>query len=647
MRHSTVLWVLMVGLLALSCNPYPYPGERGSVMHVAIRLLPKSLDPPHIEDAGSGQLGAKVYEGLVKYHPFARPYRLEPAMAAAMPEVSDDQLTYTFRLREGIRFADDACFEDGRGREVVADDFLYAFKRFAHPSTHAQGWWLFDGWIAGLNEWRDAVGELVDAEAEAGRDPGPLHGLDRPVAGFEVVDDHTFRIRLTRPYPQLMWVLAMPYTGVYPHEAVEFYGEQFRTHPVGTGPYRVTEFNPVYRMVFTRNENYRDVRVPDPVNDAQQRWPGWEEDVEAGFLVDAGAQVPLTDGMEVRFILEDQPRWLYFKTGYVDFIFPPKDNVAEALPGGELSPMLKERGVKVTPWPELGTVYTSLNTTDPMFSNVNLRRAVAVAFDHRWTVDHLYAGQAVVATSPVPPGVAGFDPDYHPYHTPDGTPDYERAKEFLVEAGYPGGVDSATGKPLRITFEQSGSSVTNRHFSQRFRDDMRRIGVDVDVVVNTFPQMIAKMRKGQFQVAGLAWGFDYPDSQNVLQLLYGPNKSPGINSANFDNPEFNALYERAAVLEDSPERTELYREMTHIVADEVPWITRAHRIRQALQHPWLRGFKYTEVNYGYWAYAGIDAEARRERLAEWNRPTRWPLFLMLGIVGMLVGATVWGRRRPQ
>lgn len=645
MPRRAALAALVLGC-ALSCQSYPYPGEEGAVLHVAIAYHPKSLDPPAIEDQGSGQTASHVYEGLLQYHPYARPYQLVPALAEAMPEVSEDRLTYTFRIRRGVRFHDDPCFPDGRGREVTADDFLFAFKRFSHPTTHSRGWWLFDGKIEGLNAWREQLTEDIAAARERGETPGPLWGLERDVAGFRVVDDFTFEFRLTEPYPQFLWVLAMPYASVYPREAVDRYGDEFRNHPVGTGPFVLTEFNPVYRAVYRRNPTYRDVRVPDPRGDPAQRWDGWEEDEAAGLLAHAGEPIPLVDGMEIRFIIEDQPRWLYFRAGFVDFLNPPKDNIAQAIPGGELSAEMRERGVRLTSWTELGTVYTCFNLEDETMSNVELRRAIALALDHRWMIDNLYSGQAILATSLIPPGVAGYDGEYHPYHSEDGRAQIERATEMLARAGYPGGVDPATGRRLRIVFQNSGAGVTQRQFAQRIVDDLRRVGIDVETVVNTFPQLVQKMRQKQFQFASLAWGFDYPDSQNILQLLYGPNKSPGIGSANFDHPEFNRLYEQSQPMPDGPERTALYERMAHIVADEVPWVTRVHRIRRNLQQPWLTGFKYTEVNYQFWRYAHVDAEARAVALAEWNRPVYWPVVLFtLALVGG-VGGTVWrGRRR--
>jgi len=639
--------LIAVALLAASaCSPDPYPGETGEVLHVGLRSPPRTFDPPLLGDQSSGKIAAPVFEGLLAYHPYARPYQVQPALAAAMPTVSEDGLTHTYTLRSGVTFHDNACFPGGEGRKVVASDVVYAFKRFAHPSVQTRNLWMIREKFAGLTAYRDGIQERIDAVRARGEVAAPLEGLDEvPLSGVTALDDRTVQIRLTEPYPQLSWVLARPTTGIYPRECVEFYGDQWRSNPVGTGPYIPTEYNPVYRAVYKANPDYRDVRVPDPKGDPAQRYPDWEADVAAGHLAHAGKRLPLLDGMEIRFILEDQPRWLYFANGHLDFVNPPKDNVADALPLGELSPTLLSRGVTVQRWTELGTVYACINTEDPVMRNVDLRRAIALAYDHRWTVDNLYSGQALVAKSLIPPGVAGFDPTYHPYHAEDGTAQVERAKEMLAQAGYPGGVDPETGRALHLTFQNSGSSATNRMFATRFVDEMRRIGIEVDVVVNTFPQLTQKMRNGQFSITSLAWGLDYPDAQNILQLLYGPNKAPGAGSARFDDPAFNALYEEAAVLPDSPERTALYERMAHIVSDQVPWITRAHRIRPNLSHKWLHGYKYTEVSNSNLSYVWIDDALRDEQVAEWNRPTRWPAVLVALFFAGLVAVSVFGRKR--
>jgi ABC-type transport system substrate-binding protein len=634
------------GLALAACSPNPYPGETGKVMHAALRLLPKNLDPPRIEEEGSGKIGAQVYEGLLIYHPFARPYKLVGALAEGLPEISDDRLTYTFKLRKGIHFVDDPCFPEGKGREVTAQDFEWCFKRFSHPRTKSTGWWGFSKKITGLEAWRDARKADVKKMFDAGKRVDPLVGIEQPVEGFSAPSRYTFVVRLLRPYPQLLWFLAMPYTSVYPHEAVKHYGQEFRNHPVGTGPFRVKEFDPVYRVVLERNKTYREHYVPDPANKPEDRIPGWnwEEDQKNGFLANAGKRMPILDGMEIRFITEDQPRWLYFKAGYSDFIFPPKDHVADVVIDGELTPELKARGARLEPWPELGTVYTSINCTDPLLANVDLRRAMALAYDHSWTVEHLYGGAAVVATSLIPPGVAGFDGDYHPHHRKDGKAQLKKAREFMKKAGYPDGIDPKTGKPLHIVFQNSGAGPTQKMFYERLRHEMGELGIELSDVPNTFAQMTEKMSKGSFQMAGLAWGFDYPDAQNILQLLYGGN-IPQPNRSRFKNPEFDELYQKAIVMEDGPERTTLYQRMAHIVGDQAPWITRTHRVRNVAKHGWLLGLKYTETSYHCWRYADVDVEKRMRQVAEWNQSKRWPLFLVGLLLAVFVGGTVMMGRR--
>jgi ABC-type transport system substrate-binding protein len=567
----------------------------------------------------SGIIASQVFEGLFQHHPFARPFKLIPALAKEAPQVSKDGRTITFELKRGVLFQDDSCFPKGKGREVVAEDFVYCFKRFAHPSVQSKGWWTLDGKILGLNAWREARGKEIEALRKEGKTPSLLQGIDKPVEGLKALGPYKLQVRLTEAYPQLYWVLAMPYLAVYPHEAVEKYGEEFQNHPVGTGPFRLKSFNPVYRAVLVKNETYRPVRFPDPRNHPEDRLSGWdwEKDEKAGILANAGKPLPLVDGMELRFILEDQPRWLYFKSGYLDFLIPPKDNMDEAIPAGKLNPQFAKRGVSLETVVESGTVYTCFNTEDPVLRNVNLRRALSLALDNKWMIQNLYAGQALLAKCLIPPMIPGFI-DYHPYMKADGSAWVEKAKEFLKKAGFPGGL-RRDGKRLRLSYESSGASATQMQFASRFAQDLRRIGIKVDNVVNTFPQMIGKMRKKQFQIAGLAWGLDYPDAQNILQLLYGPNGSPGPGAANFHNARFDKLYQKTMHMMDSPERTKIYQEMAKIVAEQVPWVPRVHRLRRVLRQPWLKGMKYTQINYHFWRYLDVDLELRKKKVVAWNK----------------------------
>ena len=206
----------------------------------------KSLDPARAGDVASSALVGRVYEGLLEYSYLDRPYHLQPMLASAMPDVSVDGLTYTFRLRCGIYFQDDACFPGGKGRELTAEDFVYSIKRVADLKTASSGYWAFNNRIVGLDEFRASTAGAAPTDYNA-----PVEGLSAP-------DRYTLQFKLKEPYPQLLWVLAMNYAFVVPCEAVGFYGDDFINHPVGTGPYILSQYSNNYRIEFVRNPKWAE-----------------------------------------------------------------------------------------------------------------------------------------------------------------------------------------------------------------------------------------------------------------------------------------------------------------------------------------------------------------------------------------------------
>src|SRR5690606_5723886 len=200
---------------------------------------PTNLDPLQAATGYSNIVVVNSYDTLYRYKYLARPYELAPNLAAALPEVSDDGLTYTIRLKRGVQFIDDPAFADGIGREVVAEDVIYSIKRHFDPSNISQGRWLWEGRIEGLEDW-----------AANGA------GYDAPVAGITALDSHTLQFRLTRPYPQFPFTLAQGFSAVVPREAVEHYGPELARRPVGSGPFRLISFDTT-RVVFERNPKFR------------------------------------------------------------------------------------------------------------------------------------------------------------------------------------------------------------------------------------------------------------------------------------------------------------------------------------------------------------------------------------------------------
>lgn len=570
-------------LIFLSCTQRGDLNER--VLHLAATQEVKGMDPIYASDRYSSNEVARVYEGLLEYHYLKRPYELRPNLAQVMPEVSEDGLTYTFQLRKGVLFHDSPVFPNGQGRELVAQDFVYSLMRLADPKLQGLGWWLLDGKIEGLNEWRERNSKSDRVN------------YDEEVSGLKAAGDHQLVIRLTRPYPQFLYALAMPYTFAVPREAVEHYGSEFLNHPVGTGPFILPRFERTNRIVYQRNPQFREKFFPSEAS---------PELAAEGLLEDAGKLLPLVDRIEVHILVESQPRWLNFQRGRLDVIAIPKDNFDAAVtPDQRLSEDLQKKGIDLRVTPSLDIAYTAFNHDREIFQNVELRRAMSLAYDYEAANILFYNGTAINAQSVVPPGVAGHREDFvNPYKGPD----LERARELLKKAGFPNG----EGLPS-FTYDCPSSTVA-RQIGEFFKIQMAQIGIEINVSTNPWPQFLDKIRQREVEIYAIAWGADYPDAQNFLQLLYGPNRSPGANGSGYQNSEFDKLYEKASKLQDTPERTELYEKLNQMVALEVPWLFGHHRQSYTLTQGWLKNYVPSDFESGMGQYLNIDLEKKKEFL---------------------------------
>ena len=545
----------------------------------------KGMDPIYTNDRYSGKAVGLVYEGLLSYHYLKRPFVLEPNLALSMPEVKDNGLTYVFKLRRGLLFHDDKCFKDGNGREVVAEDVVYSFKRTAAEPA-ALGWWVVDGKIAGLNNYREQV-----ASGKA--------SFDTPVEGVRAADRYTVEFKLTRPFPQFAYALTMPFFYVVPREAVEHYGKEFVNHPVGTGPFTLERFDHTNRVTFYKNPSFREKYYPKE---------GMPEDEQAGLLIHAGQRLPLVDRMTFHINLESMPRWLSFQAGKFDLLAIPKDNFDTAVtPSKDLTPEMRRKGIQLDITPALDITYTAFQHSNPLFQNADLRRAMSLAYDPQMADTLFYSSTSLVAQSIVPPGIAGF---VEGMTGPWRGLNVEKAKKVLAKAGFPGG----KGLP-KITLDTTATTV-GRQIGEFFKKCMAAIGINVEVISNPWPELQKKIQTRQTMLHALSWSADYPDAENFLQLLYGPNQTPGANGSNYNNNKFNQLYERAHLLQDSTERTKLYEQMYRMAANEVPLIYGSHRQKYTLTQGWLTNFKYMEFDQGVEQYYGIDLEKKEEFLKQ-------------------------------
>ncbi len=562
------LLILVFAVTGSSCMPSK-KDETPNTVHLASIAKVKGLDPIFADDMYSGDEVGKMYEGLLQFAYLKRPYVLEPALAVAMPESSADGRTYTFKLKQGVLFQDDPCFKEtqGKGREMTADDFVYSFKRLADPKNSSPGWWVFETRIKGLDAWREAASKSGAADYTAA------------IEGLKAVDRYTLRLELNQAAHIFLYTLAMTFTQVVPHEAVETYGKEFLNHPVGTGPFRLESFNGSSRIVYLRNPTYRKELYPS------EGEPG---DKEAGLLQDAGKPLPLVDKIVVDVLVESQPLWLQFMAGNIDAIAIPKDNYAVAVtPGKELSPELAAKGMRLSKAPMLDITHDTFNMADPIFGkNKLLRQAISMAVDPTPFIELFYNGRALPAQGPIPPGMGGYDPNLkNPYRQYN----LSKAKELLAKAGYP------DGKGLPPIEYVTIADSTHRQMNEYYTKAFQMLGLELKVNSYSWPEFQASVKNRRGQMWGYAWGADYPDAENFLQLFYSKNASPGPNDANYSNPEYDKLYEKTLTLRSSKEREAIYKKMVAMLVEDAPWLWGVHRINFSLSQSWLRNYKYTEL----------------------------------------------------
>jgi ABC-type transport system substrate-binding protein len=577
--------VVFFSLAGLSACTSKGRNEPPNTLHLAVPAKIKGLDPAFADDLYSGNEVGRVYEGLLQYHYLKRPYTLIPNLAEAMPEMSPDGKTLTFRLKKGVLFQDDPCFKEtgGKGREMTAEDFVYSFKRVADPKVASSGWWIFDGKVQGLNEWRDAA-------AKAG-----TTDYAKAVEGLQALDRYTLKIKLTQRSTLFLYNLAMTFASVVPREAVETYGKEFLNHPVGTGPFKIEEYNPASKLVWVRNPTYRKETYPS------EGAPG---DKEAGLLEDAGKPLPLADRLVATIFVEQQPQWLTFLKGGLDATAIPKDSFQQAItPTKELSPELKEKGIRLIKAPGLDVTHESFNMNDPVVGrNKLLRQAISLALDQETFNELFYNGRAISAQGPIPPEIEGYDPNFkNPYRQFN----VAKAKELLAKAGYP------EGKGLAPIEYATVADSTHRQISEFLEKQLAAIGVKLKVNNYSWPEFQASVKNRKGQMWGFAWGADYPDAENFLQLFYSKNASPGPNDSNYSNPEFDRLYEKTLGMPDTPARTAVYRQMVKIVVEDCPWIFGAHRIAFNLVQPWLKNYKVHDLEHSRAKYYRVDPTLKK------------------------------------
>jgi ABC-type transport system substrate-binding protein len=691
-----VLLGLVVLLAGCSDRPWNSPYRAGEVeapvFYSSFSERPKHLDPARSYSANEWAFISQVYEPPLQYHYLTRPYELVPLTAEALPEIRmvghdgrelDDTgpaadvayTDYILKIRPGIRYQphpslarDDqgdfvywplspdvldevealADFEQTGTRELTADDYVYQIKRLAYRPNHSPVASLMAKHIRGFADFAERTEEARQAlEAERGKGAW-LDLRDFDMAGVEVLDRYTYRIRVENKYPQFRFWLAMNFFAPMPWEAERFYRQpglgdkniNLHWYPIGTGPYMLTENNPNLRMVLERNPNFRGEPYPDRGSAADRR---------AGLLDDAGRAMPFIERAVYSLEKEAIPRWNKFLQGYYDNSGIGSDSFDQAVQFGSageatLTPAMQDKGIRLITAVETSVFYTGFNMRDPVVGGDSerarlLRQAIAIAIDFEEFISIFRNGRGDVAQGPLPPGIfgyrdgeAGINPVTHEWDG-DGPKrrSIEDARALLAEAGYPEGRDPKTGGPMILYYDTPATGPDSKALLQWYRKQLAKLGIELVIRATDYNRFQDKMLKGTAQMFTWGWNADYPDPENFLFLLYGPNSKvdhKGENAANFTHPEFDRLFNRMKDMPNGPERQAVIDRMVEILRTESPWLFGFFPKGYSLHHAWYGNAHPHLMANNTLKYKKIDGAARAEAQQAWNRPVLWPIGLL-------------------
>ena len=554
-RRRVVLvgWCLLLGSTAalIGCDRNQPDRAGDTIIHHRLRDKVQTLDPAEVGDTISSAVAGDIFECLYDYDYTARPYQMVPLLAADMPQISEDQTVYRIPIRQGVYFHDNPCFPDGVGRELVADDFVYAWKRIANIKNRSKSWWIFDGRIVGLDAFRDYTRDTPAEEVD----------YDRPVEGLYAEDDYTLVVKLVRPWPQFVMWLQYIATAPMPREAVDYYGPRIGHNPVGTGAYRLVRWQ---RGSYIEAERHRRYHGVVQLADGSRQ------------------QLPYIDRVFWRIIIEDQPRWLLFMRGELDMNSIPKDNFGQVISMGvEMTDQMVQRGIQLRDFDEPNTFWVGFNMADGVLGeNHPLRQAISLSIDRPGFIDLFQNGRGRIAHGYIPPVMNEYDPSIAEYSS--SRLDLNKARRRLAEAEQ---LNGGPIGPLRLAI--GGTDSTIRQMGQFLQNCMASIGLRVELEMFDWPTYLERLRNGSHQMFFSGWMADYPDAENFMKIYYSKN-APWPNSSQYSNPEFDAIYEQIAVMPDSPERTELYRKAQRIVVQDLPKAFVYHRISYLLHHEWVK-----------------------------------------------------------
>ena len=608
----------------------------------------RSIDPTTCGDVTSSSFQGELYDGIYTYHYLlrddGRPV-VVPGLAAEMPEISDDRLIYTIKLKKGVYYHRNPCFDklpDGRfaTRQVEAKDFVLAFKRIAdsHNVQADLSWSLIRGKIRGLDEFREICATKYK------NSPGDFSRYDLKVEGVIALDRYTLQLRLKQPFPQFQLVLAMHLYAPCPREAIDFWLTTKSTSNdpmsltretipqekrsvtfmapemvVGTGAYLLDTWHRRSKIILVRNPDFREEYYPT-VEELRTLAPNKstvekqiEELQNLGLLKDAGKRLPFIDASVYEFVKEPYPMWMLFLSRRSDASGIPGQAVEQVVtPGKELTDEWKKRGIYLRKYSSPTLYWIVFNMDDPLFkASPALREAMCLCYNVEAEIKVLLNGRAKRATSIVPTFFAGKEQagpgPYYRFDLEEARKKIKIAKQQLRDAN----LLDEDGEIPEIRFSLT-SGTTQQRRAAFTRQQFRQIGVNIKPEFMDWPTLQHKVHTKQAQMYIMGWHADYYDAENFLQLFYGPNIKEGTNNSNYNNPKFDRLYEKSRTKPDTPERTKLYAQMISMVNNDTPVLMQTEPLSIVLIYDWYQNILAHPVGYGFGKFRRINVELRKK-----------------------------------
>lgn len=548
---------------------------KNEVLRFPLKTEVSTIDPHNSYDIISNSITYQVYDTLFSYEYLKRPYTITPVLAEKIPESKDGGKSYLIKIKKNIPYHPKKFLE--KDRYVTAQDFITSLKRLAYQPTKSRGWYLYQEKIVGLDEFRHLAKSMDDLKKLS-------------VEGLKAIDKNTLEVTLVKPMgpSQFLSLFTLIFTCPLPVEAITYLNNDLTTETLGTGAYEIESIDPFEKIVLKAFSGYNTVRYPT----TGDRYAN-----EFGFLEDADKALPLIPKIEFYVIKDTQLRWEKLLKGELDFSDLPAPLFDKILDlNGQLKKPFSEMNLAVTTSASLAYWWIEFNMNDPVVGkNKKLRQALSYGLNIEEYIKIYTNNTDQRANSLYIPGIFGYNPSSEPPYKYD----LEHAKKLLKEA--------VGNKKIELTFETRRDSDQHIQMAEFIKKNLSEMGIKLNYKINTFSEFLEKSKNGKMQFWHGGWLMDYPDPENILQLLYSQNANgKGPNKSNYQNPMFDTLVEKYQKSNDEAEKLVILAQIEEIVFSDLPWIMLNYSKNYNIYNKSLKNFRPSELMPGYLKYLKFE-----------------------------------------